>query len=301
MGKWALDHIPWHEFDRDRVNAELVPIVKAASMVEYNATDYRTYLQAVFRDDPRFVRAVDNWTEEELQHGRALARWAKLADPDFDFEASFERFTGGFRPPLDVAESVRGSLTGELIARCMVETGTNSFYSALAAATDEPVLKAICRNIAADEYAHYSLFHNYMTRYLERERLGVWDRLKIAFARIAETEDDELAYAYYCGNTPVEQIGIARYDRRAATRKYHTRIQKMYRERHIRKAMQMVAKAAGVHPQSWLTRAAGWFVWTYLRIQARREGSPQAETFAFASQASALAATSSQPGSPSSQ
>jgi rubrerythrin len=265
MGKWALDHIPWHEFDRDRVNPELVPIVKAASMVEYNATDYRTYLQAVFRDDPRFVRAVDNWTEEELQHGRALARWAKLADPDFDFEASFERFTGGFRPPLEVAESVRGSLTGELIARCMVETGTNSFYSALAAATDEPVLKAICRNIAADEYAHYSLFHNYMTRYLERERLGVWDRLKIAFARIAETEDDELAYAYYAANNWGRP-----YNRLANSAAYGKRTMPYYTPAIVRNGVALIMNAVGLPSGGALHRAATFLAYAMVLVQRLR-------------------------------
>jgi rubrerythrin len=251
MSRWALDDIPWHEFDASRVKADLVPIVKAASMVEYNATDYRTYLCAVFRDDERFVKAVDNWTEEELQHGRALARWAHLADPEFDFAASFKRFTDGFRPPLAVDASVRGSLTGELIARCMVETGTNSFYSALAAATDEPVLKRICQEIAADEYAHYSLFHAYMTRYLARERLSLWQRLRVAFRRIAESEDDELAYAYYAAN------GWDRpYDRRANSAAYGKRTMPYYTPAIVEGGIAMVLKAIGLSPDGVLGRIA---------------------------------------------
>jgi enoyl-[acyl-carrier-protein] reductase (NADH) len=39
--------------------------------------------------------------------------------------------------PLDVTDSVRGSRTSELIARCMVETGTSSYYTALAEAGRE--------------------------------------------------------------------------------------------------------------------------------------------------------------------
>jgi rubrerythrin len=265
MGRWALDDIPWQEFDPARVNPELVPIVKAASMVEYNATDYRVYLQKVFNGDARFAKAVDNWTEEELQHGRALARWATLADPEFDFELSFRRFTDGFRPPLDVEESVRGSLTGELIARCMVETGTNSFYSALAAATEEPVLKAICRNIAADEYAHYSLFHNYMSRYLERERLGLRERLKVAFARIAESEDDELAYAYYAANNWGRP-----YDRRANSAAYGKRTMVFYTPAIVRNGVAMIMNAVGLRPDGLLHRAATWLACGLLRFQRLR-------------------------------
>jgi rubrerythrin len=251
MRRWGLDDIPWHEFDASRVDADVVPIVKAASLVEYNATDYRTYLRAVFRDDARFVRAVDNWTEEEVQHGRALARWAQLADPGFDFAASFERFTAGFRPPLEVAASVRGSRTGELIARCMVETGTNSFYSALAQATGEPVLKRICREIAADEYAHYSLFHAYMKRYLARERLSLWQRLRVAFRRIAESEDDELAYAYYAANNWGRP-----YDRRANSAAYGKRTMPYYTPAIVKGGIAMVMKAIGLRPGGLVGRVA---------------------------------------------
>lgn len=265
MGRWALDDIPWHEFDRSRVDPDLVPIVKAASMVEYNANDYRTYLQKVFRDDVRFVKAVDNWTEEERQHGVALARWAKLVDPEFDFDVSFKRFTDGFRPPLDVEASVRGSLTGELIARCMVETGTNSFYSALVAATDEPVLKAICRNIADDEFAHYSLFHSYMTRYLERERLGLRERLRIALIRIAETEDDELAYAYYAVNNWGKP-----YDRRANSAAYGKRTMALYTPSIVRNGVRLTMKALGFAPDGALGRSTTMVACGLVRLQRIR-------------------------------
>ena len=81
---------------------------------------------------------------------------------------------------LDADASVRGSRTGELIARCMVETGTSSYYTALAEATEEPVLQQICRLIAADEFRHFKLFYDHMRRYLEREQIGLPRRLRIA-------------------------------------------------------------------------------------------------------------------------
>ena len=55
----------------------------------------------------------------------------------------------------------------------MVETGTSSYYTALAEATAEPVLKQVCKLIAADEYRHFKLFYDHMRRYLSRENLGV--------------------------------------------------------------------------------------------------------------------------------
>ena len=51
----------------------------------------------------------------------------------------------------------------------MVETGTSSYYTALGEATAEPVLKQVCKLIAADEYRHFKLFYDHMRRYLARE------------------------------------------------------------------------------------------------------------------------------------
>ena len=114
-------------------------------MVERNGGDYGIYLGRVFADDPAFVEDVKRWVGEEIQHGMALGRWAQLADPSWDFDAAFARFRAGYQLPLDATtQSVRGSQAGEMMARCIVETGTSSYYSALKDATDEPVLKQIC-------------------------------------------------------------------------------------------------------------------------------------------------------------
>ena len=59
------------------------------------------------------------------------------------------RFTEGYRLPLEATASVRGSRNGELVARCVVECGTSSFYTAIRDATDEPVLKMVAAKIAA--------------------------------------------------------------------------------------------------------------------------------------------------------
>ena len=259
MKRWTLDDMPWERFDRRSVDPDIVKIVKAASMVEHNAGDYATYLCNVFHDDPEFQEAARHWAREEVQHGRALARWAKLADPEFDFEASFKRFRQGFRLPLEARESVRGSRAGELIARCMVEVATSSYYMTLHDATDEPALKEICRNIAADELRHYKLFYRHLKRYLERERLGRWRRLLVALGRITESEDDELAYAYYAANGGGEP-----YDRRRSTRAYIHRVYSNYRPAHVERAIAMILKAVGFKSHGrfnlWLTKIVCWFM-----------------------------------------
>jgi rubrerythrin len=247
---WTLEDIPWQDFDSARVDPELVKIVKAASLVEYNGGEYATYLCNIFPDDPEFKAAAATWAGEEVQHGRALARWARLADPSFDFEDAFRRFTEGYKLPLGAAGSVRGSRAGELVARCIVEVGTSSYYSALGSAASEPVLRAICRNIAADELRHYKLFYSHLKRYLKKDRVGRWRRVAIALSRINEAEDDELSYAYYAANG-----GGEAYDRERWCRAYMRRAYAFYRPHHIERAVAMTFKAAGLNPQS---RLAGW-------------------------------------------
>ena len=89
MKHWRLDDVHWDRFDRSRLDPAVVPLVKAAAMVERNGTDYAVYLNRVFLDDPDFRQAADNWAVEEVQHGDALGRWAMIADPGWDFEAAF--------------------------------------------------------------------------------------------------------------------------------------------------------------------------------------------------------------------
>ena len=265
MGYWTLADIPWDRFDRSELDPDVVPIVKAASLVEYNGGAYAHHLCRIFHDDPDFQRAARRWGDEEIQHGRALARWATLADPSFDFAAAFDRFQAGYRVDFDRDVSRRGSRSGEMIARCIVEVGTSSYYSALRDVAREPVLKEICRNIAADEIRHYKLFYKNLTRCLERERIGFWNRLRVAAGRIAEAEDDELAYAYYAANE-----AALPYDRRRCKRAYARRAYALCREHHVAHGITMIFKAVGLSPNGRLARAASRLAWNVMRSRAIR-------------------------------
>ena len=265
MGAWTLDDIPWHRFDRAKLDPELVRIVKAASLVEHNGGAYARHLCLIFADDPDFQGTARRWGEEEIQHGVALARWAALADPDFDFAAAFARFRKGFRVDFDTDRSRRGSRSGEMVARCVVEIGTSSYYSALRDAAEEPVLREICRHIAADELRHYRLFYRNLDRYLARERLGRWGRLRVALGRVAESEDDELAYAYYAANE-----ADLPYDRRRYSRAYARRAFALYRPQHVERGVAMLLKAIGVTPNGRLGLLLSRLAWCLMYARAAR-------------------------------
>jgi hypothetical protein len=278
MKHWRIEQIEWSRFDRSKVDPEIIPLVKAAAMVERNGTDYAAYLNGVFGDDPDFRRAADYWAEEEVQHGDALGRWAMLADPGWDYPAAFARYRDGFRIDVNAKASIRGSRTGELIARCMVEIGTSSYYTALSEATQEPVLKLICHQIAADEFRHFKLFYDHMRRYLARENISFLQRLRIAAGRISESEDDELAFAFHCGNENPE-IG---FDRSRCLAAYMGRAMRYYRFRHVERGMGMIFKAVGLPPRGRLSDIAARLAWQFIQRRQRRYAEQAALPLALA-------------------
>jgi hypothetical protein len=161
---------------------------------------------------------------------------------------------------------VRGSRTGELIARCMVETGTSSYYTALSEATDEPALKQVAKLIAADEFRHFKLFYDHMRRYLAREHIGLLRRLRIAAGRIGESEDDELAFAYHCGNCPEDQV----YSHADSIAAYMARAMACYRPRHLERGMGMIFKSVGLKPHGRLSDLSTRLAWRLLQRRRRQ-------------------------------
>jgi len=270
---WTMDDVQWSKFDASKVTPTFLAAAKAASLVEYNAPDYVTYLKRVLHGArPDVFELLDQWQREEVQHGLALGRWAELADPSFNFEDAVARFRTAYKPAhFDGGEetSIRGSRRGEIITRCVVECGTSSYYSAIRDACEEPVLQEVAGRIAADEFRHYRLFLETLAGETEAE-LPVWKKLWIAITRISEADDDELAYAYYCGNVPRADEAKIPYDRAKFTRLYNQTATSFYRRPHIKKLVQMVAKACGARAQSWLTATGAAVLWHVLRLRAGR-------------------------------
>lgn len=270
--RWTLDTIPWDRFDAAKATPDMQAIIRAAAMVEANSADYVTYLHNVFPDDEAFQADAGVWGREEYQHGQALGRWAELADPAFSFEQSLDWFRKGFSLPLDAERSVRGSRTGELIARCVVESGTSSFYSAIRDATDEPVLKEICRRIAIDEFFHYQLFKKHLKRYETRDKLNRLQRLKVAMDRVREAEDDELAYAWFAANIKPSDPD-ADYDMQACAQAYWIRAMRLYKQQHIDNAARMILRAAAFNPDGRmadLVARASWGLLSWRRARLNR-------------------------------
>lgn len=263
---WTLDQIPWSQIDPSKVDPETVAVIKTASLVEYNAEDYADYLSRVFAGDSEFSALAKDWAVEEVQHGRALGRWAECVDPTWSFDDSVSRFREMFQiAHSQDSISVRGSRCGELVARCLVETGTSSYYSAIADSVQEPVLIGLCRRIAADEFRHYKLFYEHMKQYVAMEGVSRLTRLRIALGRIVEMDDDELACAFHAANGAGKP-----YRRELARDSYFRRAYSFYAPKHLDRSVAMIFKACGFNPQGFMFVPASRLAWSLMRTRLAR-------------------------------
>src|SRR5438067_9790049 len=74
-----------------------------------------------------------------------------------------------------------------MASRCVVETGTASYYTTLSRASPEPVLAGLARHIVEDEVRHYKHFYRFFRRYRAIENPSraevvpaLWRRLRMS-------------------------------------------------------------------------------------------------------------------------
>lgn len=218
---WSLDDIDFEAVAHDRVrdNTALLYLVAGASFVEITSDLYTRNLVEYFAGDDEVQGWLQSrWEHEEVQHGRALRRYVQAGWPDFDWERAFAGFYAEYSP-LCKTELLGPTRALELAARCVVETGTASYYTMLQRASPDPVLCDLAGRIRADEVRHYKYFYHYFLRYAETEsmpRRRVWHTLA---ARLREVDDEDAYLALKHVVTASEgKPGFERRDYRAARR-----------------------------------------------------------------------------------
>lgn len=197
---WSLDSIDWSALRREAVvdNEAIFYLISAASFVEATTELYTRNLLDYFAQDEEITEWLTvHWLPEELQHGRALRHYVRLAWPDFDWDGVYERFLPEFTAQCS-DDGVEPTRSREMASRCIVEMGTASYYRTLSRMTDDPVLRSLCQRIAEDEVNHYKHFYRYLRKYQPREGQGrggiaraVWNRL-----RMISGADSQIAMSY---------------------------------------------------------------------------------------------------------
>jgi hypothetical protein len=221
----ATNDLPWRldEVDFSALNADLVRederlffLLVSASLVESGSDVYTHNLLAYFAAEPDLADWLTRrWEPEELQHGRALRAYVAHVWPDFDWPLTFQRFFGDYQAICSV-EQFAPTPTLELAARCMVETGTASYYRMLHESTHEPVLRVLLNNIRSDEVRHFKYFYRFFRERNARER-GRRARVGLALARrLREAVNDDAYCAFrhaYAARYPTRPNTIATFRR----------------------------------------------------------------------------------------
>jgi rubrerythrin len=247
---WSLADIPWQLIRREAVapNDSWFYLVTAASLME-SATDlYTANLVDYFAGDEEVTSWLENfWLPEELQHGRALRHYVSVVWPEFDWEPAYRRFVEELRPFCQ--EALEPTRSCEMASRCVVETGTASYYTTLSRASPDPVLAKLARHIASDEIRHYKHFYRYFRKYRDTDHStpatvlpALWRRL-----RMTGGEDSFIALKHVWGarhSADPFDIRVYRELRRAG--------RNLVRE-HFPHAMsvRMLLRPLGLGPRTW--------------------------------------------------
>src|SRR5882757_4156001 len=195
---WSMEDIPYDAlaYEMVRDDRRLFYIVASASFVEITSDLYARNLVEYFRHDREIGEWLERvWQKEEVQHGEALRRYVETAWPDFDWDAAYRRFLADYAP-LCTVDQLAATRALEMAARCVVETGTASFYRMLSERSREPVLKQLAARISADEVRHYKHFYRYFRRYQALERPGRAAVLHTLWRRVAEIEAEDAFHAF---------------------------------------------------------------------------------------------------------
>ncbi len=196
---WNLEHVPYIDINLTKVQEreDLFYLVAAASFVEIAADLYADNLVRYFDDNIEIMDWLENsWKPEEMRHGHVLRAYVQHVWPAFDWEQAYAAFFADYSRlcTLDELEPTRCL---EMVARCVVETGTSTFYESLAMQSSEPILAGIAAHIRADEINHYKHFYQYFRKYLAIDPTG---RLRILGAlkrRLLEARNSDAETALW--------------------------------------------------------------------------------------------------------
>ncbi len=214
---WSVDEIPYASIDASLIhdNTELFYLIAAASFVEITSDLYTKNLIEFYRGNSEIENWLANfWEHEEVQHGAALKRYVQAVWPEFDWERAYQGFFVEYGRECTM-ENLAETRSLEMVARCVVETGTSSFYRTLSEAASEPVLKEILANISSDEVRHYKHFYRYFLDYKDLERPGRVAILRQLWKRSTDVKAEDAYFAFkhvFLERNPEEAFTQEAYD-----------------------------------------------------------------------------------------
>ena len=191
--RWSVDDLDFGNIKHAQIvdNEALFFLVIAASFIETGSDTYAANLgehYAGYGAIGDWLR--DQWEHEELQHGMALRRYVEAVWPDFPWQTAYDSFFAEYSK-LCTMDELYTDRRLEMVARCVVEMGTTTYYQTLRGLSDEPVLGQLLSNIRNDEVGHYKHFLKYFKELQAQRPVARWRIAGALYGRLKELRESD--------------------------------------------------------------------------------------------------------------
>ena len=190
---WRIEDIDFSAIDRSAIehNEDLFFLLMSASFIETGSDTYATNLAEHYAAYPEIASWLkDHWEAEELQHGQALRAYVEAVWPDFPWQQAYDSFFDEYSK-LCTMEELLPDQRLEMVARCVVETGTTAYYHTLRDLSTEPVLSELLGNIRNDEVSHFKHFLKYFKELQDESPVGRARIAKALYGRLKELRESD--------------------------------------------------------------------------------------------------------------
>jgi len=202
--RWKMSDIPFSSIETDKAPRALVSLMRELAAAELTTWTATSQFFEAFREDVDFTQWMTVWLYEETKHPQALMRWLKHFGESFDENFMLEgRKTYPFM----------NSRMGTLVINILSEIETATFYLSVSRNVEEPVLKLITRNLAADEARHASSFYLYAKKRLMESKNPQFERfeaLKVLYFWLVSNRNVKHPFALFAnkvaGSSDFDQL-----------------------------------------------------------------------------------------------
>lgn len=185
-----------------RFNALTFHGLAAASFLETAVPLHVSRLARIFDAHPGVRGWLEQvWWPQRAELGRKLRGYVEAVWPEFDWNAAYHEFHGGYRPHSGL-EGRNGGVALEALGLCVTSAQAALFYRALASSADEPALRALALTAADDHAGYFDFFRALFERCKLNERISfaaAW-RAVVSISRSARDHDVAAAFHVLGGN-----------------------------------------------------------------------------------------------------
>ncbi|MFG5775438.1 ferritin-like domain-containing protein [Comamonas sp. J-3] len=188
-----MKDISYEHIDRSLIEGDedLFYLLMSASFIETGSDTYAANLGEHYAGYPEIQHWLQGeWEHEELQHGAALRRYVETVWPSFPWQEAYDSFFAEYSQ-LCTVEELFSDRRLEMVARCVVETGTTAYYHTLRELSHEPVLTQLLSQIRNDEIGHFKYF---LAGFKSLQQQAPVGRMRIAgtlYSRLKELRDSD--------------------------------------------------------------------------------------------------------------